>query len=183
MHEDVTARHTINEPILPCSVKNTPIWMIIFSKKPGPVFPEPWEVHLSGTKCIASSEWMMTGWHSITRLLSYCNSRRDPKLFGGNTLVPHISIGPFDTQTQHKQKLNQMTALHTHTRIIKQQTWVWRQDLFFSPWIRDDFWLTKPLLPLGNHSCPNRSAYLCKITKLRLSSKENSSLKAKIPSY
>lgn len=100
-----------------------------------------------------------------------------------HTLVPHISIGLFDTQTQHKQKLNQMTALHTHTRIIKQQICVWRQDLFFSPWIRDDFWLTKLLFPLGNYSCPNRSVYLCKITKLRLSSKVNSSLKANIPSY
>lgn len=60
MHEDATPRRAINEPLLSSSVKNTPIWMITFSKKQGPVFPELWEVDLSGTKGIASREWRMT---------------------------------------------------------------------------------------------------------------------------
>lgn len=40
MHEDATPGHAINEPILSSSVKNTPVWMITFSKKQGPVFQE-----------------------------------------------------------------------------------------------------------------------------------------------
>lgn len=155
----------INEPVLSSSVKNTPIWMITFSKKQGLVFPELWEADLSGTKQIARREWMMTGSHGITRLLSYCSSRRHLKLLGSNTLVPHISIGPFDTYTQHKQKLNQMTALYTHTRTIKQQTWVWRQDFFFFPMNKRWFLANETASSTWESgSCPNRSAYLCKIT-------------------
>lgn len=40
MHEDATPRRAINEPVLSSSVKNTPVWMITFSKKQGPVFQE-----------------------------------------------------------------------------------------------------------------------------------------------